>query len=482
MTSQHAALLEWARLAVVLGARCYRAILLALSGVALTPMLFAWGSFLVTSDSMGPAISEGDVVVGRPVAAEDRVAVGRVYVFRDPAPAVDDLIVHRVVELRDDGTYTTAGDANDVTDVRPVSMADLESRAVLLIPYIGLPVLWLMTENWWSLALWLVLTIAALWAARLNVEGEPPKWTLLRLVRERAGGERRKPGPHEDGAEAYEGGLAGPRDAGRAARLSVAGAAGGLLLVLVGNTGGAGAGFTARTGDGPMSWTVGQWAQRYVAEVLADRPSAFWLLDEAAGAVSAQDRSGHDAPGRYRSAAVLGEPGALPNNLGTSMRTSGGVALTSTARSAPRVQSVELWFRTGAATGGHLVGFGDSTSSTSSLEDRVLRMSAAGQLTYGNWSTNPQRLLTTPRPYNDGSWHHVVLTFSTATSSFQNALMYVDGALVASGGTSKVESYTGYWRVGGGSSAPAFDGFLDNVALYDAELDAKRVAAHYAAR
>ena len=75
-----------------------------------------------------------------------------------------------------------------------------------------------------------------------------------------------------------------------------------------------------------------------------------------------------------------------------------------------------------------------------------------------------------------------LLSFSTANSSFQDATLSVDGVQVASGVTSKVLPYTGYWRVGGGSRAPAFDGLIDNVALYDTELPAPRVAAHYAAR
>jgi signal peptidase I len=485
MTSQHAALLDWARLVVVLGARCYRAVLLALSAVALAPMLFAWGSFLVTSESMRPAISVGDVVVGKHVVAEDQVAVGRVYVFRDPAPTADDLIVHRVVELRDDGYYTTAGDANDVTDSDSVATADLHSRAVLLVPHIGLPVIWATSGEWYRLALWLLVTIAAFWAASRNVGGEPPKWTLLRLVRDRAHGERRRtPDRRGNDAEAPGEVPEGARDAVGIARRCAAAGAAGLALALIGTAGGtAHAGFTSRTGNGPMSWSVGQWTQRYVAEVLTDRPYAFWLLDEPAGAVSALDRSGRSTPGRYGSAAVLGRPGALPGNPGTSMRTSSGVALTSaSAMSAPGVQSVELWFRTSAVTGGHLVGFADSSTATSAIEDRVLRMSVSGQLTYGDWPTNPQRVITTPRAYNDGSWHHVVLSFSPANGSFQDAAIYVDGALVTSGGTSKVRSYTGYWRVGGGSRDPAFNGFVDNVALYGVELGPQRVAAHYAAR
>ena len=64
--------------------------------------------------------------------------------------------------------------------------------------------------------------------------------------------------------------------------------------------------------------------------------------------------------------------------------------------------------------------------------------------------------------------------------------IYVDGSAVASGTTSSVVAYNGFWRVGQGSiglfNTPAFDGDLDNVAIYHSPLSAARVAAHWAAR
>jgi hypothetical protein len=62
-----------------------------------------------------------------------------------------------------------------------------------------------------------------------------------------------------------------------------------------------------------------------VDAVLADAPRVFWLVDEAAGTATAQDRSGNKSLGSYKAAAVLGRPGGLPSNPGTSLSTSGKV-------------------------------------------------------------------------------------------------------------------------------------------------------------
>ena len=113
--------------------------------------------------------------------------------------------------------------------------------------------------------------------------------------------------------------------------------------------------------------------------------------------------------------------------------------------------------------------------------DRIVTMEASGRLTFGLWPKRSQTI-TTSRAFNDGDWHHLVVT-STAN---RVSTIYVDGVAAVSGGTSLVHGYSGFWRVGQGSiglfHTPAFAGDLDNVAIYHSTLSASRVAAHWAAR
>jgi signal peptidase I len=82
-------------------------------GVSLTPYTLTY----VTSDSMAPALTPGDVYV---VGPADDVGAGDVVVFYSTDRG--EYVTHRVVEVRDGG-YETSGDANDVTWKPPSAYA-----------------------------------------------------------------------------------------------------------------------------------------------------------------------------------------------------------------------------------------------------------------------------------------------------------------------------------------------------------------------
>ena len=85
--------------------------------VAVAPTLTGWRTLTVMSGSMEPAISTGDLVVTRPVAAAS-VRAGTVVTFRDPSGR-DRLITHRVqraVVEAGSVQVTTRGDANNASE------------------------------------------------------------------------------------------------------------------------------------------------------------------------------------------------------------------------------------------------------------------------------------------------------------------------------------------------------------------------------
>ena len=472
---------EWTRLVGVLLARMYRTFLLGLVVIAVAPVVLGWGSYVVRSGSMEPSIQVGDVVVAQPWTEDQRVRVGRVFVYDAPAATTPHLMVHRIVELRDDGDYTTAGDANELTDVTPLPRSDIRATAVLLVPHVGLPVTWFQTGRWLHLATWLMLTVAAFALATRKLDGEPERWRLLRLLRDRL-----SPRPPPDGPSGSSGAGAGPqrRDRVRRSRTPLLAVA---SLVVVGTLAStANAGFTGHTRNSGSAWTAGSWAQPYVSAVLADAPYGFWLLDEPRGATYASDRSGNNRTGQLYGSLDLGTPGGLPRNPGTAVDNTGGrVVLGPQAVAAPSAYSIELWFRTTSTSRSYLAGFEDDRDASYSLfgsqADRSVTMESSGRLTFGTWPGR-STAITTPRAYNDGAWHHLVVTSTAGRAT----VIYVDGAPVVNGTTSTLLSYSGFWRVGQGSigwlNTPAFNGDLDNVAIYHSTLPATRVAAHWAAR
>lgn len=107
--------------------------------IALPWAFLGWSPTLVTSGSMRPLVSPGDVVMIRPASPRD-LAVNTVVLYDRPHTG---RILHRIVEERPDGTFQTQGDANSSPDSEYVRRADIRGVAVLAVPWIGRPSLWL---------------------------------------------------------------------------------------------------------------------------------------------------------------------------------------------------------------------------------------------------------------------------------------------------------------------------------------------------
>lgn len=455
---------DWCLFALLVIARAYRTLVITLVLIATAPALFHWSSYVVRTGSMDPAIAVGDVVVGRPFTASEKVPVGRVMIFEPPVGSGtgSDLRIHRVVASLEHDQYTTAGDANASNDAAPVPRENFRARGILRVPYVGLPLVWLSSRQYLKVAVWLIVT-ALLLAMSFRRDGEDRARHGLRRKRR-----------------------TNPRLAARTA------VSAGVLAFAIAVPAVATAGFTARTTSGANSWRAAALLlQRYTASVNTDAPYAFYRLDQAAGP-NATDTSGNNRTGTYTSVATFRQTGALPNNPGYSIGLSastGRMVGGGTGLFDPTTFSVELWFKTTTGAGGKLIGFENSRNQTSSSFDREAFMRTDGRVVYMG-ATSTSKLLVSPTALNNGAWHHLVVT-AVPSGSNEVTAMYVDGALVASGNTSKAgSSYTGWWRAGygrvpSGSGYPStgnFTGTVDDVAIYTTQLSAIRVAAHYAAR
>jgi signal peptidase I len=152
----------WIGLLVLVVARVYRSLVLTLAVIATLPLLWSWSSHVVRTGSMEPVIGVGDVVVAGPFTSEDVVPVGRILVFDDPAdPRHRRLLVHRVVSDLGDGTWATRGDANAANDSTPVTHDAFRWRAMILVPYVGRPFVWLADGDLVPLAAWGLVTALA---------------------------------------------------------------------------------------------------------------------------------------------------------------------------------------------------------------------------------------------------------------------------------------------------------------------------------
>lgn len=105
-------------------------------------LLSGWDPVVVTSGSMRPAIDPGDVVLIEALDPDDLALEGQVITFVDPFDE-SRTITHRVLGVDDRGHYITRGDANLDTDSLAVAPDQVIGVGRLLVPIVGLPVVWL---------------------------------------------------------------------------------------------------------------------------------------------------------------------------------------------------------------------------------------------------------------------------------------------------------------------------------------------------
>ncbi len=129
------------------------------------PQLAGWEPRVVLTGSMLPAIRPGDVAL---IAPEDASAPapgpGSVVLVRDPGRS-SGFYLHRLMRYDGQGRLVTRGDANPSDDWPAVERSRVAGRLRLVVPTVGLPMLWLREGDWRSLALagggtWTALVLA----------------------------------------------------------------------------------------------------------------------------------------------------------------------------------------------------------------------------------------------------------------------------------------------------------------------------------
>ena len=138
------------------------ALAVALSFLAYVPSLVGFAPVAVASDSMAPALIRGDLVVSDTDGFEE-LPEGVVVVFDNGERS----IVHRVVGIEEDG-YVTKGDANATVDGAIVAPHSVTGVAVMLVPFAGVPKLWIDEGQWLQLGLLVAGLAVAAWISPMS--------------------------------------------------------------------------------------------------------------------------------------------------------------------------------------------------------------------------------------------------------------------------------------------------------------------------
>lgn len=458
--------------------------------ITLIPILFGWGSYVVSSGSMQPSISAGDVVIVSP--GYDPVTVtGHVITFEDPVRE-GNVLTHRVVSVEADGRLVTRGDANLTVDSTPIDPDSVLGTGRLLVQFVGLPVVWVQTGRWFPLGLHILLVIACVVAVALDHEPPYRGPTLRSRIAQHQ--------PADPGKLL--------RRAGPTITIPLA------ILVGLASTFGTARGqtstasFTSTSSNVADRWSVPNWSYR--DSILGFGPYLYWKLDETGSTGTASDSSGNGHTGDYNQNGSstyftrLGD-GALEtdtpdravrlNSVNSCINTS-----SSPTTSGPQVYTVVAWFRASSSytSGGKIIGFERPRTGVQApltgLYDRHIYMDGDGRIWFG--VVNGGLItLSSPGTLNDGAWH-----MAAGTQSPAGMRLYIDGALVDSNTNTLAFTFDGWWRSGcgnlggwggnwGGPSNPGFNaGFpqnrtfqadIDEVTVFNTALTAQDIAFLY---
>jgi hypothetical protein len=492
----------WVRLAVTVAARGVLFSILGMLAWALLPTAIGWTPTTVMTGSMEPRIHPGDVVISRPAKA-DATTLNHILLVDDPDHA-GRLRLHRFAEFAPDGNLILRGDANSANDSTPVAPAAVHGVAVLRIPFVGLPVVWIAEKNWAPLAAVLAavagLTLAAA-SGSSTAPGRPePRQRENTLEKSRR--HQQPPGA----ASAIR--RRSRSSAGKTRTVQTFLAVAAIPVLVCGalmTASPAHAGFSAAAPNQTSSFSALD-SYQCLSPARPDNPYLFYAFNEVSGALVADasaNANPHDGTLNGTTTRVAGScsPNISPALTLDGSTGSQGYVSTPQKVTAPDIFTVEIWFKTTpTTTGGKLIGFGDAQIGLSTIADRHVYMTNSGSIAFGaapasGNSSNYTASAITSAPdmnnknkyYNDGAWHQ-----ATATMSAAGMKLYIDGSLVNTDpGVKTGANIDGYWRIGYDTmnvhkgtwtDAPAsllFAGTIDNAAVYTAELNPVQVKAHF---
>lgn len=129
-----------------------------------TPSIFGYKAYFITTNSMKPAISDGDVIIVKQIKENNLEEGDIISFFKD-----GQVITHRIVELKEidnERQYITKGDNNNLEDTNTVKFEQVEGKLVIKIPFLGNILMFLKNE---ILVLIIILIILLLYFYKISL-------------------------------------------------------------------------------------------------------------------------------------------------------------------------------------------------------------------------------------------------------------------------------------------------------------------------
>ncbi|MDY4208827.1 MAG: signal peptidase I [Eubacteriales bacterium] len=107
------------------------------------PSVFGYSALTVKTGSMSGTIEIGDLIIIKDTGDYE---IGDIVTFLQKGDSIP--TTHRIIDSREDGSFITKGDANNVQDALPVSKDIILGEVVKVLPEVGLFAERVQSEGW----------------------------------------------------------------------------------------------------------------------------------------------------------------------------------------------------------------------------------------------------------------------------------------------------------------------------------------------
>jgi hypothetical protein len=218
----------------------------------------------------------------------------------------------------------------------------------------------------------------------------------------------------------------------------------------------------------------------YAAQVMADSPVAYWRMGEATGVSTLTDVTGNSFHAVIAAGVTLQECGALVGDWDRALRVTSGGGTAGHVRVGSLglgdAFTAEWWFR--------------HTEPDSIAEHAIVAWGGGGlgawwiKILNGAISTHQNSTGTvyfqSTFPYADNAWHH--MAWARSAAGVGNGTVYIDGSSAPGTTANSIRTPSVVsLSLFSFNGAQGFNGYVDEVAIYNYALTADRVLAHYRA-
>lgn len=90
--------------------------------------VFSYRAFYIMSESMEPEIAVHQMVLGKYMPDDEELEVGEIYAYRRAGIVGEEIIIHRLLSITEDGKYQFKGDNNQLPDAELVERDEIGYR------------------------------------------------------------------------------------------------------------------------------------------------------------------------------------------------------------------------------------------------------------------------------------------------------------------------------------------------------------------